>query len=212
MRDINPSSIFLVTPSRPPSISTLFPLPSTCSRKLHLAQKIFILCRFRVLSKPSLMNTPPIKNWWSKAGRIVKRIPDVLDNVTVRSRVHWHVRFASTFVYTHVQTCTCTSYILTQTHRYTESRGRIVDSYRILRQILDIKIAAWNVPHVFSGLKNLEGSCLVASSPRLITCTRSIQFVFGLRSFIFRSSNTAFDLPGWEQGLEVILLQWQSFA
>lgn len=211
MRDINPSSIFLFTLFRPPSIPTPFPLPSTCSRKLHRAQKIFILCRFRVLSKPSLMNTPPIKNWWSKAGRIVKGIPDVLDNVTVRSRVHWRARFASTFAYTHVQTYTCT-YMHTQTRRYIESRGRIVDSYRILRQILDIKIAAWNVPHVFSGLKKLEGSCLVASSPRLITCTRSIQFVFGLRSFIFRSSNTAFDLPGWEQGLEVILLQWQSFA
>lgn len=108
MRDINPSSIFLVTPSRPLSIPIPFPLSSTCSRKLHRAQKIFILCRFRVLSKPSLMNTPSIKNWWSEAGRIVKRIPDVLDNVTVRSRVHRHVRFASTFVYTYVQTYTCT--------------------------------------------------------------------------------------------------------
>ena len=107
LRDINLPSSLLVSsnihvPSPPLPLSIFL---CSCSRKLHRAQKIFILRRFRVLSEPQLMNTPAIKNWWSKAGRSVERIPDILDNVTVRSgvytRVHVSCRLYS--VYTRVQ-------------------------------------------------------------------------------------------------------------
>lgn len=96
--------------------------------------------------------------------------------------------------------------------RVMEWRGRIADSYRIFRKISKSPLEMFRT--CSRPRTSPERSCLVASSPRLITCARSIRG-FRLRvfpSFIFRSSSAVFDSAGREKGLPVILLQRQSFA
>lgn len=87
--------------------------------------------------------------------------------------------------------------------------GERKDSRRLVSNFAqDIEIAAWNVPHVFSVSKEAVSLRL---RPALSRARDRSGLVFGFRSFIFRSSGTAFDSAGREKRLVVILLQWQSF-
>lgn len=166
MRDINPSSILL----------SFHVASSPCIEHNLYSQRIS--CS---ISKPSLMNTPPIKNWWSCGGSSERMSPRQCHGVrsarNSRDVCIWD--------------------------------GERKDSRRLVSNFAqDIEIAAWNVPHVFSVSKEAVSLRL---RPALSRARDRSGLVFGFRSFIFRSSGTAFDSAGREKRLVVILLQWQSF-
>lgn len=144
-------------------------------------------------SKASSMNTPPIKNGWSRRW-IVERIPDVLDNGSSRVLRATYVCGPRISVY------------------IKEWRGRIAPStriefsarYRNRRLKCSARVLGLEQP------RTKLSRCVFAPPYH----ARAIDpgFVFGFPSFVFRSSSAAFDSAGREKRLPVILLQRQSFA